>query len=110
MFFFIPTKETVMLFAVSYRVRPNATEESQKRALALFTNWKPPAEYVFKAHYSRADGSGGLALVETDSAAAALQVHGAWTPFFEFSAVPVVEIEKAVQIGFGNVQWRESVK
>lgn len=99
-----------MLFAVSYQVRANATEESQSRALRLFANWKPPETYTFKAHYANADGSGGLALVETDSAAAALQVHGAWTPYFEFKLVPVVEMDQAVQIGFANVKWRESVK
>lgn len=99
-----------MLFSVSYRARGNTSEESVKRSLTLFANWKPPAAYVFKAHYANADGNGGLALVETDSAAAALEVHGAWNSFFEFQIVPIVEIEKAIQIGFGNVQWRDSVK
>lgn len=99
-----------MLFAISYRTRANATEDSQKRALSLFSNWKPPAAYVFKAHYSNADGNGGLAIVETDSASAALQVHGAWSPFFEFKIVPIVEIEKGIKIGSANVKWRESVK
>ncbi|MEX6502641.1 DUF3303 domain-containing protein [Pseudomonas zhanjiangensis] len=99
-----------MLFAVSYQLRPNASEESQGRALQLFANWTPPQGYTFKAHYSYADCSGGLALVETDSAAAALEVHGAWVPFFEFKLVPLVEIEQAVKIGFGNVKWRQSVQ
>jgi hypothetical protein len=99
-----------MLFAVSYQVRANATEESQSRALRLFAEWTPPEAYTFKAHYANADGTGGLALVETDSAAAALKVHGAWAPFFDFKLVPIVEIDQAVQIGFANVKWRESVK
>lgn len=99
-----------MLFAVSYQVRANATEESQSRALRLFTNWTPPEAYTFKAHYANADGTGGLALVETDSAAAALEVHGAWGAFFDFKLVPIVEIDQAVQIGFANVKWRESVQ
>jgi hypothetical protein len=99
-----------MLFAVSYQVRANATEASQKRALSLFAHWQPPATYLFKAHYANADGSGGLALVETDSAAAALDVHGAWLPFFEFRMVPIIEIEQAIQIGAAHVKWRESVK
>ena len=64
---------------------------------------------MFKAHCSNADGNGGLAIVETDSASAALQVHGAWTPFFEFKVVPIVEVETGVEIGAGNVKWRESV-
>ena len=99
-----------MLFAVSYQLRANTTEESQSRALKLFTNWTPPETYTFKAHYTNADGSGGLALVETDSAAAALQVHGAWAPFFDFKLVPIIEIDQAVQIGFANAKWRESVQ
>lgn len=99
-----------MLFAVSYRLRANTTEESQHRALRLFANWTPPAAYTFKAHYSYADCTGGLALVETDSAAAALEVHGAWAPFFDFSLVPLVEIEQATQIGMANVKWRGSVQ
>ncbi|MGQ0620440.1 MAG: DUF3303 domain-containing protein [Panacagrimonas sp.] len=74
-----------------------------------FSNWKPPAAYVFKAHYSYADGSGGLALVEIDSAAAALEAQGVWTPFFEFKMVPIVEVAQGLQIGFGNVRWRESI-
>ena len=99
-----------MLFAVTYCVRATISEESQKRSLTLFANWQPPETYVFKAHYANADGSGGLALVETDSAAAALDVHGAWGPFFSFSMVPLVEIQQATQLGFAHVKWRESVK
>ncbi|BCL75588.1 hypothetical protein JHS3_13240 [Jeongeupia sp. HS-3] len=98
-----------MLFAVNYPFRANVTEESHKRVLALFANWQPPAAYVFKAHYTNADGSGGLALIETDSAIAALEVHNAWAPFFEFRVVPIVETDKAVQIGLNNIKWRESI-
>jgi len=39
-----------MLFAVHYTAR-DVTEEKEKRSLKLFTNWKPPAGYEFKAHY-----------------------------------------------------------
>jgi uncharacterized protein DUF3303 len=40
-----------MLFAVHYTAR-DVTEEKEKRSLNLFTNWKPPAGYEFKAHYA----------------------------------------------------------
>ena len=66
-----------MLFAVSYTAR-DSTEEKEKRSLNLFTNWKPPAGYEFKAHYSLADGSGGLAIVEASSPAALLEAHAPW--------------------------------
>lgn len=99
-----------MLFAVTYKTRGNITEDTAGRTLKLFANWEPPAGYVFKSHYTNADGTGGLALVEIDSAAAALEVHSAWTPFFEFKAVPLVEIDQAMQIHAKTSSWRNSIK
>lgn len=78
-----------MLFAVHYTAR-DVTEEKEKRSLNLFTNWKPPAGYEFKAHYALADGSGGLAIVEANSPAALLEAHAPWGPFFESRSVPAV--------------------
>ncbi len=98
-----------MLFAVVYTEK-NATEASQHRSLNLFTNWKPPAGYEFKSHYATADGSGGVAIVEANSAATLLEAHSPWTPFFDFRTVPVVEIEKAVPIFQRVNAWRDSVK
>jgi len=99
-----------MLFAVTYKTRGNITEDTAGRSLKLFANWAPPAGYVFKSHYTNADGTGGLALVEIDSAAAALEVHSAWTPFFEFKTVPLVEIDQAMQIHAKTSGWRNSIK
>ena len=98
-----------MLFAVSYTAR-DSTEEKEKRSLNLFTNWKPPAGDEFKAHYSLADGSGGLAIVEASSPAALLEAHAPWGPFFESRTVPVVEVDKAVPIFQRVNAWRDSVK
>jgi len=98
-----------MLFAVLYTAR-DVTEEKEKRSLSLFTNWKPPAGYEFKAHYSLADGSGGVAIVEANSTAALLEAHAPWGPFFEFRAIPAVEVDKAVPIFQKVNAWRDSVK
>jgi hypothetical protein len=98
-----------MLFAVSYTAR-DVTEEKEKRSLSLFTNWRPPAGYEFKAHYSLADGSGGVAIVEASSSAALLEAHAPWGPFFEFRTIPVVEVEAAVPIFQRVNAWRDSVK
>ena len=98
-----------MLFALTYVAR-NVTEETEKRSLSLFTNWRPPAGYEFKSHYAFGDGSGGVAIVEASSSAAILEAHGPWGPFFEFKIIPIVEIEKAVPV-FQRVQaWRESIE
>jgi hypothetical protein len=98
-----------MLFALTYIAR-NSTEKKEKRSLNLFTHWKPPAGYEFKSHYSLADGTGGIAIVEASSTAAILEAHAPWGPFFDFKIVPIVEIEKAVPV-FQRVQaWRESIE
>jgi hypothetical protein len=98
-----------MLFALMYTPK-QVSEESQKRSLNLFTNWKPPAGYEFKSHYSLADGGGGLAIVEASTAAAILEAHSPWGPFFDFKTVPIVEINDAVPI-FGKTNaWRDSIK
>ena len=95
-----------MLFAAVYRLR-NPSEQLGKRSLALFTNWKPPFE--FKAHYSRADGNGGVAILEATDAAVVLEGIAPWTPFFDFELSPVVEIQEAVPILMRVNAWRDSV-
>ena len=98
-----------MLFAVLYSAR-DVTEEKEKRSLSLYSNWKPPAGYEFKAHYALADGTGGVAIVEANSTEALLEAHTPWGPFFEFRAVPAVEIDKAIPIFQKVNAWRDSVK
>ena len=63
-----------MLFAVTWVNRGGATEERDKRALKLFTNWKPPAGFDFKGFYDYVDGNGGVAIVEATSAEAMFEV------------------------------------
>jgi hypothetical protein len=95
-----------MLFAAIYTAR-NWTEESQKRSLALFTNWQPPFE--FKANYSRSDGRGGIAIIESDDAAAVLEGVSTFTPYFDFEVTPIVDIETAVPVFSRVNEWRDSV-
>ena len=99
-----------MLFAVTYTGRGDSTEESEKRILQLFANWKRPAGYEEKAHYGFSDGSGGLAMVEASTAAALYEGLSVWAPFFEFNAVPVVEISEGVSLLQRVYGWRDSVK
>lgn len=98
-----------MLFAVTYRVR-GATEENQKRSLNLFTQWKPPSGYEFKGHYALCDGSGGLVIAEVSTAAALLEAHAPWAPFFDFVTTPIMAIETAVPIFQKVNDWRDSIK
>src|SRR4029078_9623330 len=62
-------KERTMLFHVAWESIA-VPEESQKRSLEFFSKWQPPAGADFsKGFYGFADGSGGVAIVEVDSAA-----------------------------------------
>lgn len=96
-----------MLFLAIYRVH-HSSENNQKRSTTLFTNWKPPFE--FKAHYARADGNGGVAIVEAADASSVLEGISAWTPFFDFEVTPAVDIQDAVPIFMRVNAWRDSVK
>ena len=94
-----------MLFGIVYSER-NPSVDGQKRSLQLFANWQSPVE--FKGHWAFATG-GGMGLVETESPEALLESFAPWTPFFEFKAEPVVEIEGAVPIYARAQAWRDSV-
>jgi hypothetical protein len=42
---------------------------AKRQALAMFGQWQPPAGVEFTGFYGFADGSGGVAIIEADSAA-----------------------------------------
>jgi hypothetical protein len=99
-----------MLFASIYTFRANSSEATIKRLNTLFANWQPPKGYQIKAHYSFADGTGGMTLAESDSEAAIYETILPWLPFLEFRVVPVVEIEKGFALATAAIAWRESIK
>ena len=98
-----------MLLAVEWTDRGSGTEETEKRAYKLFKNWKPPAGLEFKAFYDCADGNGGIAIVETNSAEAILETTAPWTTFFHFRIRPIVPVEKSPAIMEKAFAWRDSV-
>ena len=99
-----------MLFITVWHTRPNVSEESERRLLQVFTDWKPPQGVTIKAIYGRADGSGGITIAESDSAAAVLEANAAFTPWLELETFPALEIAESAAI-FGRIQeWRASVR
>ncbi len=84
-------------------------EESLRRALALFSKWQPPAGAEFKGFYGNADGRGGVALIEADSAATIARTTAPWTPWLRFSMTPIVPIEESSAIAGEAVAYRDSV-
>ena len=99
-----------MLFAVTWTPRPGTTEAIEKRSLTLFTNWAPPAGLTFQAFYDYADGDGGVAIVDVDSAETMMAGLAPWGVFFQFSARPLVSTESSLPILQKAHAWRDSVK
>ncbi len=98
-----------MLFVVNYRVRSGVSYEDTKRNLATFGAWTPPDGFDIQAHYFLADGSGGLAIVETDSAAALLEGVLPFNDVLEFRPVPALDVEEGVAVTQKAWAWRDSL-
>jgi hypothetical protein len=56
-----------MLFHVTWELT-DQTEEGSRRSLAVFSKWQPPEGANFQGFYAFADGAGGVAIIEVDSA------------------------------------------
>ena len=97
-----------MLFHVSWKFI-DTTEEGQRRSLAVFAKWQPPAGAQFQGFYGFATGGGGVALIEADSAATLAKTTAPWTPWLQFTATPIVPIEDASAISNEAVGFRDSV-
>jgi uncharacterized protein DUF3303 len=97
-----------MLFHVAWQF-VDTTEEGQRRSLAVFSTWQPPAGAEFKGFYGFTDGSGGVALLEADSAETLARTTAPWTPWLRFTATPIVPIEESTAIAGEAVAFRDSV-
>lgn len=97
-----------MLFHVVWEFS-DRSEEGQRRGLKVFQNWQPAAGAEFKGFYGFADGTGGMALVEVDSAQTAMRLVSPFTPWMDFTITPIVPIEEAAAIGAEGVAFRDSI-
>jgi hypothetical protein len=98
-----------MLFHVTWQFT-DTSEDGQKRSLSIFQNWQPPAGAQFQGFYGFADGSGGAAIVEVDSAATLARTMAPFTAWLEFTASPIVPIEESAAIGGEAIAFRDSVQ
>jgi hypothetical protein len=86
-----------MLFHVSWQFA-NPSEEGQRRSLRVLQKWQPPAGAQFQGFYHFADGSGGFAIIEVDSAATMARTTAPWTPWLRFTVTPIIPQEEATHI------------
>ncbi|MGE5435380.1 MAG: DUF3303 domain-containing protein [Candidatus Doudnabacteria bacterium] len=86
-----------MLFHVTWEFLENS-EEAIQRNLAFFSQWTPPDGFEFKGFWGYADGSGGVAIVETDSAATIAKATAPFAPWLRFTTTPILPVEEAAAI------------
>jgi hypothetical protein len=87
-----------VLFHTTWEFHAGNSEEAIRRNLAFFSQWKPPDGFEFKGFWGFADGSGGVAIVEAESAATIAKATAPFTPWLRFSTTPILPIEEASAI------------
>ena len=97
-----------MLFHVTWQFI-DTSEAGQKRSLAVFANWQPPAGAEFQGFYGFADGTGGVAILEADNAQTLARTTDPWTPWLRFEVTPILPIDEATTIATEAVAFRDSV-
>ncbi len=94
-----------MLFHVMWEF-VDRTEAGQKRSLQLFSKWQPgPGR--FQGFYGFADGNGGVAIVEADTAADLAKTVAPWTPFLKFRTKAILPIQESAAISGAAAAWRD---
>ena len=97
-----------MLFQVTWEFI-DSSESGSRRSLQLFSKWQPgPAR--FQAFYSYAEGTGGFAIIEADSAADLARTMAPWVPFLQFEARVILPMQEATGINVEAMNWRDGVK
>jgi hypothetical protein len=97
-----------MLFHMSWEFI-DATEEGDRRRLAAFRQWKPPAGADFKGFYGFVDTKGGVAIIDVDSADTLARVTSPWVPWLRFTTTPIVPVEISSAIAGEAIAFRDSV-
>jgi len=97
-----------MLFHLTWRYR-DSSEDATRRTLAVFAQWQPPVGAEFQAFYGYADGMGGAALIEVDSAETLTRTTAPWVPWLAFETTPVVPINSFAEISADGMAFRDSV-
>jgi len=98
-----------MKYVVTWEIRPNVTEESEARSLAVFGKWAPSEGATYREFLGRVDNRGGFAVVETDDVSQIAKDTAPFGTWFDFSVYPVLEIADTAAIGAEAVAFLASV-
>jgi hypothetical protein len=87
----------------------DTSEDAIRRNLAFFSEWKPPDGFDFKGFWGFADGSGGIAIVDADSATTLARATAPFTPWLRFNTTPILPVEESAAIAGEAAAARDSV-
>ena len=96
-----------MLFMVTWEFI-DTSDAGERESLEVFSRWQPPAGADFQAFYGFADNSGGVAIIDADSAATLARTMAPFVPWIRFSAKPILPIEESAAIGAEGIAFRAS--
>ena len=96
-----------MLFMVSWEFI-DTSEAGEKASLELFSRWQPPEGADFQGFYGFADNSGGVAIVEVDSAATLARTTAPFVPWLRFTARAIVPVEESASIAGEAIAFRDN--
>lgn len=96
-----------MLFMVSWDFI-DTSEDGEKRSLEVFSRWQPPEGAAFQGFYGFADNTGGVAIIEVDSAATLARTMAPFVPWLRFTAKPILPIEESAAIGGEAIAFRDA--
>ena len=98
-----------MLFHMSFRPKTGYTHNDQKSVFKLWENFLPPEGYEIKSFYMGTDGR-GFAIIESTTAEAMYEALAIWAGVYvDYDIIPVVEIDKAVELTNKAIAKRESI-
>ena len=98
-----------MKYLVQWEGRETASEQTQARALQVFSKWQPSEKATFEQFLGRVDGNGGFAVVETDDVSVVARDMAIFSAFFKMSVHPVMDIAEIASIGGDALEFRASV-
>ncbi|MGQ4599588.1 DUF3303 family protein [Nocardia sp. R6R-6] len=102
-----------MKYVVSWTYRWNGSatenEDSMRRALEVFANWKPSETTTYHQFVGRLDGRGGFAVIETDNPLDLADGPNKFGFFAEYEVYPVVEMAEAAQTFQEGLEFRASI-
>jgi len=97
-----------MLFHVTWTFVA-VSEDGRRQSLKAFEAWQPPEGADFKAFFAYADGTGGVAIIDVDSAETLARTIAPWTGWLLFETTAIVPIEESAKINAEALAWVESV-